>query len=106
MGFERKEERREVVMKKTFVVAIVMVFLLRVWVSAERHPGTVDIRLVGGHGNQLFCLPHVEPPRKSNIPFSSAASLLFPTRPSAITVLQVQLLPAVVRTTGLAAQGC
>jgi len=33
-------------MKKTFVVAIAMVFLLRVWVSAERHAGTVDMRLV------------------------------------------------------------
>jgi hypothetical protein len=33
-------------MKKAFVVAIAMVFLLRVWVSAERHPGTVDMHLV------------------------------------------------------------
>jgi hypothetical protein len=45
-------------MKKTFAVAIAMVFLLRVWVSAERHPGTVDMRLVTNF--DFFELPRMQ----------------------------------------------
>ena len=33
-------------MKKTVLVAIAMVFLLRAWLGAERHPGKLELNLV------------------------------------------------------------
>jgi hypothetical protein len=37
---------REAVMKKTLLIVLAVMFLLRAWLGAERHAGTLDMYLV------------------------------------------------------------